>query len=64
MEDVDLMRRVKKTGGRIVILPDRVQTSARRWQKEGIVYATLRNWTLVTLYLLGVPPERLVRFYR
>lgn len=63
MEDVDLMRRVKKAGGRIVILPDRVQASARRWQQEGIVYTTLRNGTLLTLYLLGVSPGRLARFY-
>ena len=64
MEDVDLMRRVKRNGGRIVILADRVQTSARRWQQEGIVYATFRNWALITLYLLGVSPGRLSRFYR
>lgn len=64
MEDVDLMRRVKKTGGKIVILPDKVLTSARRWEKEGALYCSARNRILSTLYLLGVSPDRLVKYYR
>lgn len=64
MEDVDLMRRIRRRGDRICILSERVLTSARRWQKEGALYCTLRNWTIFTLYTLGVSPERLVRFYR
>ncbi|MCE5281048.1 MAG: TIGR04283 family arsenosugar biosynthesis glycosyltransferase [Deltaproteobacteria bacterium] len=64
MEDVDLMRRIKRNRGRIVILREPVRTSARRWEQEGMIYGTLRNWLLITLYLCGVPPERLARFYR
>jgi rSAM/selenodomain-associated transferase 2 len=64
MEDVDLMRRIKRKGWRIVIFPEPVTTSARRWEKEGLVFGTLRNWFLMTLYLCGVAPERLARFYR
>lgn len=64
MEDVELMTRVRRLGGRIVILPDRVTTSARRWEKEGVIAATVRNLMLQTLYRLGVPPERLARWYR
>lgn len=64
MEDVDLMRSIRKRGGRISIIPTRVMTSARRWEREGIVFATLRNWSLQTLYCWGVPPEKLARFYR
>lgn len=63
MEDVDLMRRLKKVG-KVVLLKDKVKTSARRWEKEGFVYTTIRNWLLLTLYYLGVPPERLYNFYR
>jgi rSAM/selenodomain-associated transferase 2 len=63
MDDVDLMRRIKKKGGKIHILRDRVKTSARRWEKEGILYGTLRNWLLVSLFCAGVKPERLARFY-
>jgi len=64
MEDVDLMRRIRKKGDRICFISQRVRTSPRRWEREGILYTTLRNWTLVTLFLFGVEPERLVRFYR
>jgi len=64
MEDVDLMRRIKKVGGKIIILPGMALTSSRRWEKEGVIFCTLRNWLLITLFLLGVAPERLVKFYR
>jgi len=64
MEDVEIMQRIKKRKGKIHIIDRAVSTSARRWEKEGIVYTTLRNWLLVTFYLIGVKPEKLVRFYR
>jgi uncharacterized protein len=64
MEDIEFMQRVKKRGGRIRILKDRVMTSPRRWEKEGTLFCTLRNWTISTLYYLGVSPETLNRFYR
>jgi rSAM/selenodomain-associated transferase 2 len=64
MEDVEIMQRIKKRGGKICIIDRAVRTSSRRWEREGIVYATLRNWLLLSLYLFGVKPEKLVRFYR
>jgi rSAM/selenodomain-associated transferase 2 len=64
MEDVEIMQRVKKRKDRCWILPEKVYTSARRWEKEGILYCTLRNWTLISLYSLGVSPQRLVKYYR
>lgn len=64
MEDVDLMRRIRRRGGRIGFIDAPAVTSPRRWIREGIVYGTLRNWTLISLYLAGVDPHRLARFYR
>lgn len=64
MEDVALMRRVKCHHQRIFIFCDRVLVSPRRWEQEGVLYCTLRNWTLLTLYYLGVSPQRLVQWYR
>ncbi len=64
MEDVDLMRRIKKRGDKIIILRDRVKTSARRWETEGALYTTIRNQILVSLYYWGVSPYKLVKFYR
>jgi rSAM/selenodomain-associated transferase 2 len=63
MEDVELMRRVKKDGRKIHILPDKVTTSARRWQRDGALYTTVRNQVLVALFRLGVSPGRLAKYY-
>jgi rSAM/selenodomain-associated transferase 2 len=63
MEDVDLMRRIKKDGRKIYILPDKVTTSARRWESDGAFYTTLRNQVIVALYYLGVSPCRLAKYY-
>jgi len=64
MEDVELMQRIKQKKGKIKIIPERVLTSSRRWEKEGVVFCTLRNWLLISLFFLGVQPERLARFYK
>ena len=64
MEDVDLMKRIRKRGDRICIIPDKVRTSPRRYEQEGVVYCTLRNWMLQILYALGMSPERLVKWYK
>jgi rSAM/selenodomain-associated transferase 2 len=63
MEDVEIMQRIKKRGDRIRIIPEKVMTSPRRWEKEGILRCTLRNLMLQFLYHLGVSPERLSRLY-
>ena len=63
MEDVDLMRRVKKSNGKIAIISQKVSTSPRRWEKEGLVRCTLRNWAMILLYFLGAPAEKLSKYY-
>jgi rSAM/selenodomain-associated transferase 2 len=63
MEDVDLMRRIKKDRKKIFILPDKVITSARRWESDGIFYTTIRNQILVRLFYLGISPKRLAKYY-
>jgi len=64
MEDVDLMRRIKRARGKIQILNYPASTSARRWEKEGKIYCTLRNWILISLFLLGLKPDKLAAFYK
>jgi len=63
MEDVELMKRVKRKGWRIIILPDAVKTSSRKWEKDGVIFTIFRNWVLQTLYLIGMPAARLVKYY-
>lgn len=64
MEDVDIMRRIRRRGDAIEILKYCVATSARRWHKEGRLYCSVRNVCLRTLYALGVSPHSLSRWYR
>lgn len=64
MEEVDLMRRIRKRGDSITVIDEPVLTSDRRWEEEGAYYVTFRNWTLAVLYSLGVPPKFLVKFYQ
>jgi hypothetical protein len=63
LEDIDLMRRIRKSGYKISIIPEKVKTSPRRWEEEGVTYCTLRNWAIMILYLLGGEPESLVKHY-
>jgi rSAM/selenodomain-associated transferase 2 len=62
MEDVDLVRRLKKIG-KFKLVRSKVRTSARRYDRNGIFYTTVRNWSLIIRYLLGQSPERLHRLY-
>ena len=63
MEDFELMRRLKKKG-RVTILPLRATTSARRWQRLGVLKTTLINQLIIIKYLWGVSPEKLADLYR
>jgi rSAM/selenodomain-associated transferase 2 len=62
LEDAALSRRIARLAVvrhfRAPILVD-----ARRWRREGQVRATLRNWALLALFVAGVQPERLARWY-
>ena len=63
MEDVVMVRRLRKTG-RIVTLPEQIRTSSRRWERLGILRTTLINQAIVAGFLLGVPAAHLARWYR
>lgn len=63
MEDFAMMQRLGKTG-RIVTAPERLYTSPRRWRRLGVLRTTLINQAIITGYFLGVPAERLSRWYR
>ena len=63
MEDVEIMRTVKRRGDPIKILNRRVQTSARMWYKNGFIMNTLKNYAIQLMYLAGMPVENLARLY-
>jgi rSAM/selenodomain-associated transferase 2 len=64
MEDVELMKRIRRRSDNICIIPVKVRTSVRRYEEEGILSCTLRNWLLQISYSLGISPERLVKWYK
>jgi hypothetical protein len=61
MEDVDLVRRLKRN--EIVMLKSRAVTSCERYRREGYLARSLRNLGCVLLYYLRVPPRVLARLY-
>lgn len=63
LEDVELRQRLRKCG-RFVKLAAEMQTSSRRFKKNGVVRGQARNAMILLAYQMGVTPERLVRFYR
>lgn len=63
MEDYELWKRLGRVGKRSLI-PLSVTTSGRKWEQQGIWRTTLVNQAVTWLYVLGVSPERLARWYK
>lgn len=61
-EDLDFARRLKRAGA-IACLRSRVVTSARRWQRSGLLRTVMRMWFIRLSYLAGISPARLRRWY-
>ena len=63
MEDYDFCCRLRKIG-RIALVSASVTTSARRWQRLGVLRTTLTNLVCIAAFRLGVSPVTLARWYR
>ena len=63
MEDYDFCCRLRKIG-RIALVSASVTTSARRWQRLGVLRTTLTNLGCVVAFRLGVSPVTLAHWYR
>ena len=64
MEDVALSKQLKHFGPPLC-LKHRLTTSARRWEKHGVLRTILRMWLLRLAYWLGADPAKLaVRYNR
>ena len=61
MEDVDLVRRLKRR--EIAMLKSCAVTSGERYRREGYLARSLRNLGCILLYYLRVPPRVLARLY-
>ncbi len=62
LEDLDFLRRLGHYG-RFAVLAVPVVTSARRFQKRGVIRQQLLNILLLGLFELGVSAQRLARLY-
>lgn len=62
LEDIELVRRLKKFG-RIRLASAAVKTSSRRWRKKGLMRTTLLNQVMLAGYLLRINPEKMARLY-
>ena len=63
MEDVAISGSLKKISPP-VCLKQKVITSSRRWENNGVVTTVMLMWKLRLYYFFGVSPERLSRLYR
>ena len=63
MEDIELSRRLKRFGPP-ACLRERVVTSGRRWEENGVWRTILLMWRLRFDYWRGVPAQRLACRYR
>ncbi len=63
MEDFVFIQKMKKKG-KIITLPERAMTSARRWQNVGIVRTTCINQLIVCGYSLGLSSATLAKWYQ
>jgi len=62
MEDVALSKQLKQVC-RPLCLADRLITSSRRWEQQGVARTVLQMWQCRLLYWLGMSAERLHAHY-
>jgi rSAM/selenodomain-associated transferase 2 len=62
MEDVALCKRLKRLGPPLC-LRQRVITSGRRWEENGVLSTIMLMWRLRIAYLFGADPKALARRY-
>lgn len=62
LEDFDFAQRLRRRG-RIMIASSSATVSARRWQRIGILKATLLNQVIIIAHRLGASPTKLASLY-
>jgi len=61
-EDLDFFQRLSRNG-KTVVLKETIATSARRWDAEGVPFTTARNVLIAALFLMGISPRLLSKWY-
>ena len=63
MEEMDFSKELRKAGKTTMVKPY-IHISARRWERNGIVRTTAKNWLITTLYFMGFSLDKLAKLYR
>ena len=63
MEDVAFAKKLRRIS-KPMLLNGPVTVSSRRWDQQGPIRQTLRNWSIQVAFKLGVSPTRLKEWYR
>lgn len=62
MEDIAMSRRLKNIRSPLC-MPQKVLTSSRRWERNGIISTIIKMWWLRFSYFIGIDPAKLARQY-
>ena len=62
MEDIDISKKLKKYS-KPICLTDKVTTSARKWEKNGVLNTIFLMWRLRFLFYIGIPADKLAKYY-
>ncbi len=61
-EDIMFSRKLRDSGS-VAVLRNSVYAAPRRWERQGVVKATLINWLVSLGFMMGVSPSRLRSLY-
>ena len=62
MEDIEISKKLKAYQSP-VLLRDKIMTSSRRWEQNGIAKTIFLMWLLRAAYFFGVPADKLALHY-
>lgn len=62
MEDIQISKQLKKITSP-VCLTNKVITSSRKWESQGVLKTIFKMWSLRLLFFFGLSPEKLAKLY-
>ncbi len=63
MEEMGFSKELRRLGKTKMVKPH-IHISARRWERNGIINTTAKNWLITFLYSIGFSLDRLAKLYR
>jgi len=63
MEDFEFSRRLFAGKHKPVLLQGPIHVSSRRWDQQGVIKQTIKNWRIAAAYRKGASPDDLYHRY-